>query len=439
MKHKRNKAILAVLPLFAAFCGCSIQVESLLSPPKLSEEQAAIYEALQAGRGREIHLKYPRSGKYRSAFVIENIDEEETEEAIVFYEASNITDGGSSLRLNFLDREGGKWVSVYDYAALGSEIERVQFADLGDGETSIIITYTIQNASDSAVSVLKYTDKTPSEVYTGRCAYTNILDINGDGHSELFQISRDLDSGTATASLLGQSADGGFQILSSATLSGFTECRGVTLGVCDEEGHRAIFIDRSLGDGSIGTDVLICYDDLRLSAVAAVPEVLSRRTNTYTPNILSRDIDGDGIIETASTAAFPGYENLPRAEQVNLIAWYQIESGGTAIKRDALSYLSIRSDYLLFIPTRWEGRVTVTLSVSEGTVTFSEYDSKTRVTGAELLTIMAVEPGGASAPAGYTPYGKNEGTGYRFYIRNNKGNSLALTEAELSDCFKILE
>ncbi len=438
MKHRRIKAIL--LPLLAALlCGCSVQVESLLSPPKLSAEQSAIYEALQAGRGREIHLKYPRSGQYRSAFVIRNIDEEETDEAIVFYETSNIADGGSSLRLNFLDRENGEWVSVYDYAALGSEIERVQFADLGDGETSIVITYTIQNASDSAVSVLKYTEKTPSEVYTGRCAYTNIIYDNGDGHSELFQISRDLDSGTATASLLGQSADGEFQILSSAPLSGFTECRGVTLGVCDEDGHRAIFIDRSLADGSIGTDVLICYDDLRLSAVTTVPEVLSRRTNTYTPNILSRDIDGDGIIETASTAAFPGYENLPRAEQVNIISWYQIESGGGAIRRDAISYLSIRSDYLLFIPTRWEGRVTVTISVSEGTVTFSEYDSGERVTGAELLTIMAVEPAGASAPAGYTPYGKNERTGYRFYIRNNQGNSLALTEAELSDCFKILE
>lgn len=435
---KRNKALL--FPALAVLlCGCSLQVESLLSPPKLSAEQSAIYEALQAGKGREIHLKYPRSGKYRSAFVIRNIDDEETDEAIVFYEASNIADGGSSLRLNFLDRENGEWVSVYDYAALGSEVERVQFADFGDGETSIIITYTIQNTSDSAISVLKYADKTPTEIYTGRCAYTSIMDVNGDGYSELFQISRDLDSGTATASLLGRSGDGGFQILSSAPISGFTECRGVTRGVCDEEGHQAIFIDRSLADGSIGTDVLICYDDLRLFAVTTVPEVLSRRTNTYTPNILSRDIDGDGIIETASTAAFPGYENLPRAEQVNLIAWYQIESGGVSIRRDALSYLSIRSDYLLFIPPRWEGRVTVKISASERTVTFSEYDSGERVTGAELLTIMAVPPEGASAPAGYTPYGKNEGTGYRFYIRNNKGNSLALTEAELSDCFRILE
>lgn len=426
------------VPLLLAvlLCGCSVQVESLLSPPKLSEEQAAIYEALQAGRSGEIHLKYPRSGKYRSAFVIENIDDEETNEAIVFYEASNIADGGSSLRLNFLDREDGEWVSVYDFAALGSEIERVQFADLGDGETSIIITYSIQNTAESAASVLKYKDGVPSEVYTGRCAYTNIMDVNGDGHRELFQISRDLDGGAATATLLGWGASDSFQILSSAPLSGFADCKGVTFGICDESGSRALFIDRSLSDGSIGTDVLICDDDLRLTPVSVIPEVLSRRTNSYTPNLLSQDIDGDGIIETASTSAFPGYGNLSRAEQVNLTAWYQIESRGSSIRRDALSYVSIRSDYLLFIPPRWEGRVTAKVSISEGTVTFSEYDSSERTVGAELLSIRAV-PASGSAPEGYEPFGESETTGYRFFIRNNTRNSLALTEAELTDCFKI--
>ncbi|MCM1333517.1 MAG: hypothetical protein NC084_03175 [Bacteroides sp.] len=434
---KKTAARLAALLGAASLCGCSVQVESLLSPPKLSEEQVAIYEALRVGRGGEIHLKYPRSGSYRSAFVIENIDDEETNEAIVFYEASNIADSGSSLRINFLDREDGEWVSVYDFAALGSEIERVQFADLGDGETSIIIVYSIQNAADSAVSVLKYADKTPTEVYTGRCAYTNLMDVNGDGHRVLFQISRDLDGGTATASLLGWGEAGAFEILSSAPLSGFADCKGVTLGVCDDEGSRAIFIDRSLADGSIGTDVLICDDELALFPVPTIPDVLSRRTNSYTPNILSRDIDGDGIIETASTAAFPGYENLARAEQVCLTAWYQVERRGASIKRDALSYISIRSDYLLFVPPRWEGRVTAKVSISEGTVTFSEYDSSKRTAGAELLSIRAVA--GDAEPEGYTLFGESATTGYRFYIRNNTRNSLALTETELSDCFKILD
>ncbi len=436
IKWKRLERLCAFFLTAALLSGCSASVESLLSPPKLSGEQSAIYDALKSSKGGDIHLKYPRSGQYRSAFVVKNIDEEETDEAIVFYEASNIADGGSSLRLNFLDMEDGQWVSVYDFAALGSEVERVQFADLGDGETSIIITYTIQNASDTAASVLKYSGGEPSEVYAGRSAYQQLTDVNADGHNELFQITRDLDSGTATASLLGWSEPDVFQILSSAPLSGFSECRNVTFGACDEDGYSALFIDRALADGSIGTDVLVCYG-LRLSAATVVPETVSRRTNSYTPDVFSQDIDGDGILEIPATTAFPGYGNLTRPEMVNLTVWYQLESQGYSIRRDSLSYISIRSDYLLFIPTRWEGRVTVSVSIAEGRVTFSEYDAGAHTAGAELLTIYAV-PASGEAPEGFTLFGENQTTGYGFYIRNNSRNSLALTDAELSDCFRIL-
>ncbi|MBQ7834199.1 MAG: hypothetical protein IJ385_00285, partial [Ruminiclostridium sp.] len=146
-------AVTALLVLAAG--GCSTSVEGLLSPPKLDEEQSAIYNALTLSKGGDVHLKYPVSGQYRSAFVVKNIDDEETDEAIVFYETSNVTDGGSSLRLNFLDKQNGEWVSVYDFAALGSEIEKVRFADLGDGGVSVLVTYTIQNSSDSATSIFK--------------------------------------------------------------------------------------------------------------------------------------------------------------------------------------------------------------------------------------------------------------------------------------------
>ena len=48
-----------------------------------------------------------------------------TDEAIVFYEVPNVSDG-SSLRMNFLDKQDGKWVSVYDFAASGSEVDNVK-------------------------------------------------------------------------------------------------------------------------------------------------------------------------------------------------------------------------------------------------------------------------------------------------------------------------
>lgn len=427
--------IFALLAAILAAGSCSASVENLLSPPRLDEEQSAIYDALKSSMSGDIHLKYPKSGQYRSAFVVQNIDDEETEEAIVFYEASNVSDGGSSLRLNFLDKENGEWVSVYDFAALGSEVERVRFADLGNGKTSIIITYTIQNSSDSATSVLHYENGIPTEVYKGRHVYMNLIDINDDGADEMFLINGEKTSGTAAAYLLGWT-DEGFATLSSAALGGgFSSCRNVLLGQCDADGYRAIFIDCSLSDGTFGTHALVCFDR-RIAAVEGLSELISRRTNTYTPDNFSQDIDGDGIIEIPSTAVFPGYENLTRPEQVNMTAWYQIEAQGYKVRPDRLSYVSIRGDYALFIPTRWEGRVTADVSISDGTVTFSSYNSRLHVKGSELLSIRSL-PTGSDTPDGYTLYGKSEASGYSFFVRNSS-DSFALTDAELSDCLRII-
>ncbi len=436
------KKLLSAALSLAILClsGCSASVESLLRPPKLDEEQSAIYNALTLSKGGDVQLKYPSSGQYRSAFVVQNIDDEETDEAIVFYEASNVTDGGSSLRLNFLDKRGDEWVSVYDFAALGSEIERVRFADLGDGEVSILVTYSIQNSSDSATSIFKYKDNTPTEVYKNRHSYMNLLDVNEDGANEVFLINQDRSIGTASAYLLGWTEEKTFSILSAAPLSEyFSECRNIVCGQCEDNGYKAIFIDYALTDGSLSTDIFLCYDK-RLSPSQFLPEQVTRRVNTYTPALYSQDIDGDGIIEIPSTSPFPGYENLTKPEQINMTCWYQLKSGGYYVKQEYLSYVSIRSDYILFIPSRWIGFITVNISIADGTATFSQYDSAKKEIGAELMVIRALPESAVEKTdlTGFTAYGKSEKTGYCFFIKNNSENSFALTEAELADCFKIL-
>lgn len=432
-------AVTALLVLAAG--GCSTSVEGLLSPPKLDEEQSAIYNALTLSKGGDVHLKYPVSGQYRSAFVVKNIDDEETDEAIVFYETSNITDGGSSLRLNFLDKQNGEWVSVYDFAALGSEIEKVRFADLGDGGVSVLVTYTIQNSSDSATSIFKYENNTPSEVYKSRHAYLELLDINEDGAEEVFLINHDPAATATSAYLLGWANPDLFSILSATPLSaGFSRCENIIQGQCDDSGNKGIYVDYSLTDGTLGTEILICKDR-SLYPTQIAPEQLIRRTNTYSPAIFSQDIDGDGIIEIPATTPFPGFENSAKSEQVNLTQWYQIEHNGYSITRESVSYVSIRSDYMLNIPSRWIGLITVKVSIADGTIVFSHYDTVKKEPSEELMVIRAVHETtlGKADLTGFEEYGKNQRTGYCFFIKNNTESSFALTQAELENCFKILE
>ena len=431
-------AVLAASALFLG--GCSVSIETLLSPPKLDEEQSAIYNALTLSKGSDVDLKYPVSGQYRSAFVVRNIDDEETDEAIVFYEVSNVTDGGSSLRLNFLDKQNDEWVSVYDFAALGSEIERVQFADLGDSEVSVIVTYSIQNSSDSATSIFKYKDNVPTEVYKSRHTYMSLVDINEDGADEVFLINHDRSIGAASVYLLGWTESNAFSILSASPLNeNYAECKNIVNGVCDEDGNKAIYVDYLTSEGALSTDIFMCRGRSFIQSQIR-PEQLVRRINTYTPSIFSQDIDDDGIIEVPGTSPFGGYENLTKPEQINMTYWYQLREGGNFVKCEYFSYMSIRSDYVFFIPSRWTGLITVNVSIADGTATFSQYDSRNKEVGEELMVIRALPEASVEKAdlSGFVSYGKSEKTGYCFYIRNDTENTFALTEAELSDCFKIL-
>lgn len=436
---RMKKLICLILPLLL-LCGCSLSVEELLSPPRLDEEQTAIYEALRLSKGGDVNLKYPMSGQYRSAFVVQNIDDEESNEAIVFYEASNITDDGSSLRLNFLDKQDGKWVSVYDFAALGSEVERVLFADLGDDALSIIVTYPIQNSSDHATSIFRYENNTPSEVYKSRHVYMSLIDINEDNAQEVFMVNSDSSSNVATANLLGWEDDS-FSVLSSVPLSaGFTSCRNIQLATATSMDRKGIFIDYSLADGATNTDILLCYD--RTLVAAQIPdEQTMRRSNSYTPLISCRDNDADGVIEIPVVSPAPGYESRPANEQVNFIHWFELAPSGNALEHEAITYVSIRNDYMLSIPSRWAGLVTCSISIADGTVTFNKYNPVTKEAEDELMVIRAVSEAAMEKAdlSGFTPYGKSAATGYSFFIRTNTENSFAMSEAELGNMFSITE
>ena len=123
--HKYRFTAVFLIPLIILLLtGCSFgtSIDTLMSPPKLSIEQEQIYTALTDAVGDSISLKYPKSGRYLSAFIVEDIDGDNGNEAVVFYEKTGLTVEENTLRINILDSDNGKWRSVYDTPADGSEI-----------------------------------------------------------------------------------------------------------------------------------------------------------------------------------------------------------------------------------------------------------------------------------------------------------------------------
>ena len=104
----------AVMTFSLSSCSFGSNIDNLMTPPKLGPEQEQIYSKLTTSLNTSnISLKYPKSGKYLSAFIIEDIDGDVGNEALVFYERNNHAADENPLHINVLDKkEDGEWTSA---------------------------------------------------------------------------------------------------------------------------------------------------------------------------------------------------------------------------------------------------------------------------------------------------------------------------------------
>ncbi len=437
LKRKIIAAVAAIMLIMAGGCS-SASVEELLSPPKLDGEQTEIYNALKAYTNGDIILKYPRSGLYRSAFVIKNLDSEYSDEAIVFYEMPNISDG-SSLRMNFLDRQNGKWVSVYDFAASGSEVESITFRDLGDGASTILVNYLVKSSSDRSTSIITYKGGKPQELLNIRNVYTEILDADGDGNDEVFAVITNRNTGNTLASIYGWTDSGFAEKGTSALNSGFSGIRNVSCGkCCEDENTRAIFVDYASSDGSFGTDAVICGNGFYFPSPALDSVTMIRTSNSYTPYVSCGDPDGDGCTEIPVSEPFPAYAESPVNEQINMTVWYKLINAGTSKAEKFRSFIGTKGDYILIFPNSWKHRVNAYVSISENTVRFMRYDPLTGDDIEPMMTLFCAAEGNTSKykSDGYISLGQSPTSGYSYYAQI--GNSYpSLTEEELKSLFVL--
>ncbi len=441
--------LLAVLLLCTLLCGCSaaVSVENLLTPPKLLAEQNEIYQELIASVGQGVKLKYPRSGDYRSAFVLHNIDDEPGDEAMVFYESKNVQSGESALRLKFLDRINDKWQAVYDMSCAGSEIDSINFANLGSTQlTDIIICYTLLNATEKALTVLNYVDQIPVEIHSSAYTCMEVVDLNEDGLDELVTVNVNKATMMSSAAMF-TNGENGFEKLSETPLYGGTaDYLRVTKGQLDKD-TTALFLDYSNGSQQSGTNVLYCYgnrlvcpDNIGPNAAAGI---ISRQVNDYMAEIYSYDIDGDGFIEIPSTTPLPGYETLTRPEQLCAVQWYTVRDDNFILENN--SYFSGKFRFALLLPNRWWGVVTAITDFTNNEIIFISYDPGTGLEvneKTELMRIRSVpkdDPKALEEAKSLKLLGESADTAfYCIESTGYKAGKLALTESELKASFIIL-
>lgn len=421
--------------MISMLSGCSFgtSIDSLLAPPKLSVEQEQIYNALTDTTGSSINLKYPKSGKYLSAFIIEDIDGDNDNEAIVFYEKKGFAVNENTLRINILDRFENKWQSVCDTSAEGSDIEKVIISKLGDNErTNIIIGSSLINNSEKSAAIYTYQNGIIEKTFSSVYSFMDVTDMDKDETNE-FLILHGSSSSPAMSAAYKLDTEGKYHEYKTELNGNFTEFDRLVYGNIGND-RIGLYIDAVCGSGLIQTDI-IYMDSKGLNKVFSnqadsLKTVRPAGFNTY-------DIDDDGIYEIPVQTKFIGYEEIPESEQIKMTEWY-IYNGSELEKRYS-GYCSIADGYAFIFPERWINHVTVKKDIVNEELVFIEYTEDGK-NGEELLRIYISYDSASEndyISYGYQLIGTKGETSYMAYIPRNNNKSLGLSKGETALFFKM--
>ena len=380
---KRLIAVLAALVLFGSLSGCSgsfIQGDGILVPPTLTKQQNAIYQALIKQTGKDILLCYPQNGSYRSAFVIRNLDEEPSEEAIVFYQMSLQANRSTQLRVNILDQTAdGKWVSACDLSGGGSAIDRIDFGNFsGESFDHLVVGYQNETPGERELIAYRYQDGMLSEEFSRPYEIFSALPFSDTLPDGLFVVGREEEEPSSAELLLWQ--DGGFRVTDRIPLR--EEVDGypaMNIGKLSSR-QTALFLDGTIGE-TFMTQVIVIENEV-LGKLSRVSDSVLERSGR-TQEVFCEDMNGDGVFEVP--VAYP----IPGSEAQYYIDWMSCSTAGLTVQ--ATTFVDAASGYYLQVPEAWKNDVSVELIPDQDEVRFYQTDGENEEELLRLRTTQRTE------------------------------------------------
>ncbi len=444
------KRAMALLLAAALFClsGCSLtpaSMESLLSPPVRTEEQSEIYQALLGSVNTNISLVYPRSGEYTSAFVVEDIDGDGQEDALVFYRDQSQATSTGSVRMNFLVQRDGSWVSTHDISLQNAtEVEKMQLLR-EEGITYLVVGFNQSSSSEKLLKVYVYSQEYgPEECLSENCSNFMVTDLDGDGVSDLFMISAPPVSDNVVREVTGilwKLQNGQFVEDSTVRMnSRAMEYLNLNQGWVEQESTPALYLDSQIGTGSEGTEI-ICYQNGQLvDLMVGANAEEDRAAITYRPSGYScLDLDHNGCYEIPSPSLFPGYTNEDSTQSLSYIVWSNYRRGN--LVPTAITYTNYLLNYHFYLPDSWVGAISATWDSTTNEITFFRYQDTIRQQDEVLLKIRVFTRSDwedRSPASHYVRLAQNGQLVYSYELFET-GSNLDLSDQEVQQHFTLMD
>ena len=371
-----------VFALLMSGCSVGIDVEALLRPPRPTGEQQKIQEALeeyifsdQNKQSPEVLggyiLKYPKSGNHRSAFVMQDLNGDGVDEAIVFY---SISKDKGNVRLNLLRKNGGKWETVSDIEGASADIDRVEFGDLnGDGMHEIVTGWNIDNVSNRLLVLFAFKNGGLEEWHRELYSEYAIHSLTNSGWDDLLILLSNKAENVTTAKLLhSKGANTGLSEAGQVNLDGYIQQFSSPVVSTLAEGIKGVFVDGARASGGMVTE-LIYWDGERLWA-PFYDRQKNRNDLTFREgNLPSMDINGDGVIEWPVVKSVIGYKSS-ETDKIWFTKWYNWDIKAKKVKEAFSCIMNMSDGYYFEIDDDWDGLFTLSYDRPSRTLSLYSMD-----------------------------------------------------------------
>ena len=400
---RRHFLLLAACCLAGLLPGCSfpmtenMQVEELLRAPRLSGDYGALQNALNDWLGESAQLKYPMQGDLLSPFLLQDLDGDGEQDAAVLYTTAQ----SSNVCIAFLQRdEENRWKVCQSIEGLADTVDNVRLAQLQDGSSMQMVVGYLAAQGDSYLAVYSYENGQVSAILEQSYEQYLVEDITGGGNQDLILMST-LEDGGVQIELLTVDRDGMFQQVAVMGLSAdkFSGCAAVAAGL-GADGKRYLVLDGWTGlSGNNLATVLLYFDEESQQMLPAEQISTSELYNASLRNVstlVSRDLDGDGIVEIPTQPDEAGLLNMSQSRRMDFIVWMDYTS---PTPEKSFGLLDEETNCYIELPAEWEGNLLLT----DSTETDAAVELRT-VDENELVLTLRLVSASASA-AGWTRLG----------------------------------
>lgn len=395
----RKGLLLLSLAAVTALSGCTVSVSSteLIHPPKTVGNEAEIQQLIDESANGSYMLKYPQSGEYRSAIIMEDLNNDSVDEAVAFYRTQG--DNPVTHMLIMCDL-GEKWEVCCDYNTQYSDIDCVQFADYDyDGNKELFTGFVTYTTGVNELAVFDYNTETKkaeqvelSEFYT---AFTT-GDYDRDGACEAILLTLRTADTDPKATLLDYDNNHLYSLATCSLASDVTKFDNIISGMIDEK-NTGVAIDGLLTDSY--NSQMIFYDSENSQLINSY--LHSELSTEKTHMIKSQDIDTDGFIEIPRLSSCPVPKNAKDSVPAPLITWNSFNTSTYQLEPDKSCLVNFDFKYSFFLPINFEGEITALVSKETKTMSIYKFEDGKK---SDLLLTFKVFDASASAEEteGYT-------------------------------------